>query len=90
MVGVHCCNMEQKTLDVCPLALAENDNVVNFADVDGSAFIFAKTSLEGKTTRAELDEIYADSDLSFMTARHSSTVDLDTYDGDYDMLFIYE
>jgi len=82
--------MEQKTLDVCPLALAENDNVVNFADVDGSAFIFAKTSLEGKTTRAELDEIYADSPLSFMTARHSSTVDLDTYDGDYDMLFIYE
>jgi hypothetical protein len=82
--------MEQKTLDVCPLALADNDNVVNFADVDGSAFIFAKTSLEGKTTRAELDEIYADSELSFMTARHSSTVDLDTYDGDYDMLFIYD
>jgi hypothetical protein len=76
--------------EVCPLALADNENVVNFADVDGSAFIFAKTSLEGKTTRAELDEIYADTDLEFMTARHSSTVDLDTYDGDYDMLFIYE
>lgn len=82
--------MQKSNFDVCPLALADNDNVVNFADVDGSAFIFAKTSLEGKPTRAELDEIYADSDLEFMTARHSSTVDLDTYDGEYDMLFIYE
>jgi len=77
-------------LDVCPIALADNDNVVNFADVDGSAFIFAKTSLEGKPVRAELDEIYTDNEREFMTARHSSTVDLDTYDGDYDMLFIYE
>jgi len=74
----------------CPLALAENDNVVNFAAVDDAAFIFAKTSLEGKPVRAELDEIYADHEFSFRTARHSSTVDLDTYDGEYDMLFIYE
>ena len=76
--------------DVCPMGLADSDNVVNFADVDGSAFVFAKTSLEGPTTRAELDEIFNSTDLEFMTARHSSTVDLDTYDGDYDMLFIYE
>lgn len=76
--------------DVCPMALADNDNVVNFADVDGSAFIFAKTSLEGKPVRDELDEIYADTDLEFWTARHSSTVELDTYDGEYDMMFIYE
>lgn len=74
----------------CPIALADNDNVVNFAAVDDSAFIFAKTSLEGEPVRAELDEIYADTGLEFMTARHSSAVDLDTYDGDYDMLFIYE
>ena len=76
--------------DVCPMALATSDNVVNFADVDGAAFVFANTSLQGPTTRAELDEIFAGTGLRFKTARHSSTVDLDTYDGDYDMLFIYE
>jgi len=81
--------MRQQTFDVCPLALAENDNVVNFADVDGTAFIFAKTSLEGTPVRAELDDIYADTELEFETARHSSTVDLDHYDGDYDMMFLY-
>jgi len=80
----------EANFEVCPLELAENDNVVNFADVDGSAFIFATTSLEGEPVRSELDSIYADTDLDFMTARHSSTVDLDTYDGDFDMLFIYE
>lgn len=80
----------EATFDVCPLELADNDNVVNFADVDGSAFIFAKTSLEGEPVRAELDRVYDGTGFEFMTARHSSTVDLDTYDGDYDMLFIYE
>lgn len=80
----------EANFDVCPIALADNDKVVNFADVDGRAFIFAKTSLEGKSVRADLDDIYADTDLEFWTARHSSTVDLETYDGDYDMLFIYE
>jgi len=88
LLGMLRCGMEAN-YEVCPMALAQNDNVVNFANVDGSAFIFAETSLEGTTTRAELDEIYTDSDLSFMTARHSSTVDLETYDGDFDMLFIY-
>ena len=73
----------------CPIELAENDKVVNFAAVDDSAVIFAKTSVEGEPVRAQLDEIYAGHEFSFETARHSSTVDLDTYDGDYDMLFIY-
>ena len=85
--------MEQITtanFDVCPLALANNDKVVKFADVDGAAFIFAKTSLEGKPVRAELDEIYADTNLSFRTARLESTVNLKTVDCDYDALFIYE
>ena len=27
--------------DVCPIELANNNNVVKFADVDGSAFVFA-------------------------------------------------
>ena len=80
----------EANFDVCPMGLAQNDKVVNFADVDGAAFVFAKTSLEGKPVRADLDEIFANTELSFMTARHSTTVDLDTYDGDYDMLFIYE
>lgn len=80
----------EANFEVCPIALADNDKVVNFADVEGSAFIFAKTSLTGKPVRSDLDEIYADTDLDFMTARHSSTVDLEHYNGDYDMLFIYE
>ena len=76
--------------DVCPMALAEHDKVVKFANVDGAAFIFAETSLEGKPVRADLDEIYADTDLSFKTARLESTVDLETVDIEYDTLFIYE
>ena len=80
----------QPNFDVCPMALAEHDNVVKFANVDGAAFIFAKTSLEGKPIRADLDEIYADTDLSFKTARLESTVDLETVDIEYDTLFIYE
>jgi len=76
--------------DVCPLALAECDRVVKFADVDGSAFVFATTQQTGKTTRAVLDEIFSETDLEFYTARLASTVDLDTVDVDFDMLFIYE
>lgn len=87
--------MAQQNLEVCPVELAQNDKVVGFTNVDGSAFIFAETSLEGKPVRAELDEIYADSPLSFETAQLKSVVgdmcdvnDMDEVD-DYDMLFIY-
>jgi len=79
----------EASYDVCPLGLADNDKVVKFADVDGSAFVFAKTSLEGKPVRADLDEIFKHTGLTFETARHSSTVDLETVDCEYDMLFIY-
>ena len=80
----------QPNFDVCPMTLAQHDKVVKFADVDGAAFIFTKTSVEGKPVRADLDEIYADTDLSFKTARLESTVDLETVDIEYDTLFIYE
>lgn len=87
--------MAQKAdLEKNPLELAENNNVVGFTHVDGVAFIFAKTSLEGEPVRAQLDEIYADTGMEFWTARHSSTVDLDSAEApdsdDYDMLFLYE
>jgi hypothetical protein len=80
--------MSQAAHPNCPLALAGNDNVVNFAAVDDSAFIFAKMPATANV-RAELDELYADHEFDFETARHSSTVDLEHYNGDYDMLFIY-
>ena len=73
-----------------PLALAENENVVNYSTADGVAFIFAKMPATANV-RAELDAIYADTDLEFWTARHASTVDLEhEIPNDYDMLFLYE
>jgi len=75
--------------DVCPMGLAANDNVVKFADVDGAAFVFADMPV-GEAVRSQLDSIFADTDLTFKTARHGSTVDLDTVDDEFDMLFIYE
>jgi hypothetical protein len=81
--------MEAENFNVCPLALADNDNVVKFADVDGAAFVFADMPV-GEAVRAQLDEIFAQTDLAFKTARHGSTVDLDTVDAAFDMLFIYE
>ena len=83
-------NADAPNFDVCPLALANNDRVVKFADVDGRAFVFAETQLEGEPTRSQLDSIFADTDLEFWTARHESTVELDTVNCDFDMLFIYE
>lgn len=71
-----------------PLALAENEHVEKFSAVDGAAFIFA-TMPATANVRAELDAIYADTDLSFWTARHASTVDV-SVDAEYDMLFIYD
>jgi len=71
-----------------PLALSANPNVVGFAAVDDSAMVFANMPSE-EPVRAQLDEIYANHELDFETARHSSTVDLDTSDEDFDKLFIY-
>lgn len=79
----------EANFEVCPMALAQNDNVLKFADVDGSAFVFADMPA-GTNVRAELDEIFAGTDLSFRTARHASTVDLETINPDCDMLFIYD
>lgn len=75
-----------------PIELAQNPNVEKFAAVDGAAFIFARMPAD-QNVRAQLDEIYADHDLEFWTARHASTVDskLDVeISDDYDMLFIYK
>jgi hypothetical protein len=87
--------MQQSTLDVCPLALTQNDNVVQFADVDGTAVICAKLP-DDESVRSQLDEIYADHDLSFETCRHASVVesktglhDMGEFDDDYDMMYFY-
>jgi len=78
----------EANFDVCPLELADNNNVEKFADVDGSAFVFARMPA-GERVREQLDSIFGRTDLSFETARHASTVDLETVSCEYDMLFIY-
>jgi hypothetical protein len=87
--------MSLSALDVCPVALADNDNVVQFADVDGTAVISAELP-DDESVRSQLDEIYADHDLSFETCRHASVVESQTnlhdmaeFESEYDMMYIY-
>ena len=87
--------MSLSALDVCPVELADNDNVVQFADVDGTAVISAVLP-DDESVRSQLDEIYADRELSFETCRHASVVesktdlhDMAEFDDEYDMMYFY-
>lgn len=87
--------MNRTNLDVCPVALAENENVVQFANVDGKAMIFAELPGD-ESVRNQLDKIYAHTDLSFETCRHPSVVEskcdvheLAEFDDEYDMMYLY-
>lgn len=89
-------NTQTTTEAELPLALGANPNVEAFADVDGTAFVFAAMPAD-QPVREQLDEIFADTRHEFRTARHAATVDgkvdLNRADIDrdhFDMLFIYE
>ena len=77
--------MEQKN---APLTIAQNKNVIEFADFDDATAVFAKMPAT-EDVRAQLDDIFQSAGMEFVGAQLPSLVDFEVAD-EADMVFMYE